>query len=59
MPSNSEAIGLDMPAWKREFCRRIAAVKVEPARGSPEMKWNVRLGDGSGKDAPLRRHPLA
>ena len=42
-PSNSEATGLDMPAWKRGFCRRIAAVSVEPARGRPEMKWNVRL----------------
>ena len=39
-PSNSEAIGLDMPAWKRGFWRRIAAVSVEPARGRPEMKWN-------------------
>src|SRR5262245_31712191 len=42
-PSNSEAIGLDMPAWKRGFCRRMAAVSVEPARGKPEMKWKVRL----------------
>ena len=43
-PSNSEATGLDMPAWKRGFWRRIAENSVEPARGRPEMKWNVRLG---------------
>jgi len=42
-PSNSEATGLDMPAWKCGFCRRIAAVSVEPACGRPEMTWNVRL----------------
>jgi len=24
--------------FKRGFCRRIAAVSVEPARGRPEMK---------------------
>lgn len=38
MPSNRPAIGLDMPAWKRGFCRRIADVNVEPDRGRPEMK---------------------
>jgi hypothetical protein len=32
-----------MPAWKRGFWRRIAAVSVEPARGRPEMKWKVRF----------------
>src|SRR5262249_42713179 len=42
--SNREAIGLDMPAWKRGFCRRIAAVSVVPARGRPEMKWKGRPG---------------
>src|SRR5580658_548191 len=30
--------GLVIPAWKRGFCRRIAASSVDPERGSPEMK---------------------
>jgi hypothetical protein len=34
----SEATGLLMPAWKRGFCRKIAASKVDPDRGSPDMK---------------------
>ena len=61
-PSNSEATGLDMPAWKRGFCRRIAAVSVEPARGRPDMKWNVRLvGDTncSRRDRPSRDVPCS
>jgi len=33
---NSVPTGLDMPAWKRGFCRRIAASSVEPERGSPK-----------------------
>lgn len=36
--SNRDATGLDIPAWNRGFCRRIAAVSVEPERGSPDMK---------------------
>lgn len=41
MPSNSEAIGLDIPAAKRGFCRKSAASRVEPERGNPLMKWKV------------------
>jgi hypothetical protein len=38
-----------MPAWNRGFCFRIAASKVLPERGRPEMKWNFRDGfAGSG-----------
>src|SRR5687768_6736918 len=51
IPSNSAATGLDIPAWKRGFCRRIAAVSVEPARGRPEMKWKLRTG-GDGNPGP-------
>src|SRR5215469_18705793 len=36
------ASGLVMPAWKRGFWLRMAARSVVPARGSPEMKWNLR-----------------
>jgi hypothetical protein len=36
---HSPDTGLDMPAWIYGFCRRIALSKVDPERGSPEMKW--------------------
>lgn len=39
MPARSEAMGLDMPAWIRGSCVRIAAVRAEPERGSKKMKW--------------------
>jgi hypothetical protein len=32
------AIGLLTPAWNRGFWLRIAESRVEPERGSPEMK---------------------
>jgi hypothetical protein len=35
----SEPTGLDIPAWKRGFWRRMPASKVEPERGKPDMKW--------------------
>jgi hypothetical protein len=34
------ASGLVMPARKRGFWLRMAARRVVPERGSPEMKWN-------------------
>ncbi|MHC2816729.1 hypothetical protein ACVMBY_000289 [Bradyrhizobium huanghuaihaiense] len=39
MPSTSEPTGPVIPARKRGFCRNMADSSVEPARGSPEMKW--------------------
>jgi len=39
MPSTSEPTGPVMPAWNPGFCRRIAESKIDPARGSPAMKW--------------------
>ena len=38
IPSISDAIGLDIPAENRGFCRKIALIKVDPDRGKPEMK---------------------
>lgn len=32
-----------MAAWKRGFCRNKAARRVEPERGSPEIKCNFWL----------------
>jgi hypothetical protein len=41
-----------MPASKRGYCFRIAASKVLPDRGSPEMKCNVfdRFADSGAAD---------
>lgn len=39
MASTSEPTGPVIPARKRGFCLRMADSNVEPARGSPEMKW--------------------
>src|SRR5580704_3334683 len=38
---NNEPTGLVMAAWIRGFWRRMAASRVEPLRGRPEMKWKV------------------
>jgi hypothetical protein len=35
---NIVASGLDMDAWKDGFCRKMAAKRVDPERGNPEMK---------------------
>ena len=41
MAMNSDATGLDIPVRKHGFWRMIAASRVEPERGRPEMKWIV------------------
>src|SRR5690348_1063529 len=48
------ATGLVMPAWNRGFCFRIAASKVLPARGRPEMKWNALDGFAGSGAAGMR-----
>src|SRR5690348_12735705 len=52
------AMGLVMPAWNRGFCFRIAASKVLPDRGRPEMKWNVLDGFAESGVADMRALPL-
>jgi hypothetical protein len=39
MALNRLPTGLVIPVAKRGFCRGSAARSVDPARGSPEMKW--------------------
>ena len=40
---NRPASGPDIPAANRGFCRSNAANRVDPERGSPEMKWMAAI----------------